>query len=288
MTRSRWATGWRYSSSRTGANRDAIGAWVEVTAGDRVMRREVTVGGGHAGGQLGWIHFGLGDAESASVRVIWPDGERGPAMAATADTFGIIDARLDRDRALDAAAMTARGAAVGARLEAVTLPDFGMPAAMPELPTALYADRLARLRERRGRGGLPAPGDLRRSRAQRQPGLSDRLRPALRGGRADRGAGWRSGGPGRQRVLGHGRRGAAADAAPSVPGPEPAEPAARPIGAAGRHPGRGGHRSGGPGGHHRLEDLCPSGAERRALLSGRCAARRSRGRAARSRTPPAC
>ena len=73
-----------------GANRDAIGAWVEVTAGDRVMRREVTVGGGHAGGQLGWIHFGLGDAESASVRVIWPDGERGPAMAATADTFGII------------------------------------------------------------------------------------------------------------------------------------------------------------------------------------------------------
>jgi hypothetical protein len=73
-----------------GANRDAIGAWVEVTAGDRVMRREVTVGGGHAGGQLGWIHFGLGDAESASVRVIWPDGERGPAMAVTADSFGII------------------------------------------------------------------------------------------------------------------------------------------------------------------------------------------------------
>ncbi len=74
-----------------GANRDAIGAWVEVTAGDRVMRREVTVGGGHAGGQLGWIHFGLGDAESASVRVIWPDGERGPAMPAEADTFGIIE-----------------------------------------------------------------------------------------------------------------------------------------------------------------------------------------------------
>ena len=74
-----------------GANRDAIGAWVEVTAGNRVMRREVTVGGGHAGGQLGWIHFGLGDAESASVRIIWPDGERGPAMPAEADSFGIIE-----------------------------------------------------------------------------------------------------------------------------------------------------------------------------------------------------
>ena len=74
-----------------GANRDAIGAWVEVTAGDRVTRREVTVGGGHAGGQLGWIHFGLGDTESASVRVIWPDGETGPAMPAEAETFGIIE-----------------------------------------------------------------------------------------------------------------------------------------------------------------------------------------------------
>jgi Xaa-Pro aminopeptidase len=38
--------------------------------------------------------------------------------------------------------------AVGARLEAVTLPDFGLPEAMPELPSGLYADRLARLRER--------------------------------------------------------------------------------------------------------------------------------------------
>jgi hypothetical protein len=73
-----------------GANRDAVGAWVEVTAGNRSMRREVTIGGGHAGGQLGWIHFGLGDADSASVRVIWPDGERGPEMQVQADTFGIV------------------------------------------------------------------------------------------------------------------------------------------------------------------------------------------------------
>jgi hypothetical protein len=44
--------------------------------------------------------------------------------------------------------MTARGGAVEARLEAVTLPDFGLPTAMPELPIALYAERMARLRER--------------------------------------------------------------------------------------------------------------------------------------------
>ena len=43
-------------------NVDAIGAWVEVRAGERTTTREVTVGGGHASGQLGWLHFGLGSA----------------------------------------------------------------------------------------------------------------------------------------------------------------------------------------------------------------------------------
>ena len=59
-------------------NVDAVGAWVEVRIGDRVMSREQTVGGGHAGGQLGWIHFGLGQASGADVRVVWPNGETGP------------------------------------------------------------------------------------------------------------------------------------------------------------------------------------------------------------------
>ncbi|MGL5008893.1 MAG: CRTAC1 family protein, partial [Paracoccaceae bacterium] len=57
-----------------GVNRDAIGAWVEVRRGDAVTRHEVTVGGGHVSGQLGWVHFGLGDATAAEVRVQWPDG----------------------------------------------------------------------------------------------------------------------------------------------------------------------------------------------------------------------
>ena len=34
-------------------NVDAVGAWVEARIGDRTVAREVTVGGGHAGGQLG-------------------------------------------------------------------------------------------------------------------------------------------------------------------------------------------------------------------------------------------
>jgi hypothetical protein len=73
-----------------GANRDAIGAWVEVTAGDRVERREITIGGGHAGGQLGWIHFGLGDAATASVTVTWPDGTKSAAMPVPVNGFGIV------------------------------------------------------------------------------------------------------------------------------------------------------------------------------------------------------
>ena len=71
-------------------NVDAIGAWVEVRLGDRILRRERTVGGGHAGGQLGWIHFGLGAATSAEVRVVWPGGERGPWLRVGANEFALI------------------------------------------------------------------------------------------------------------------------------------------------------------------------------------------------------
>jgi enediyne biosynthesis protein E4 len=66
-------------------NVDAVGAWLEVRAGDRTIAREVTVGGGHAGGQTGWLHTGLGGAGEAEVRVQWPDGEVGPWMTVPAD-----------------------------------------------------------------------------------------------------------------------------------------------------------------------------------------------------------
>ena len=57
-------------------NRDAIGAWVELEAGARRQHREWLVGGGHAGGRAGPEHFGLGRAETARLRVTWPDGTR--------------------------------------------------------------------------------------------------------------------------------------------------------------------------------------------------------------------
>lgn len=72
-------------------NQDAIGAWVEVKRGEAVMRRELTVGGGHAGGQLGWLHFGLGNAAVTSVAITWPDGKRSEWTDLTAGTFYVLE-----------------------------------------------------------------------------------------------------------------------------------------------------------------------------------------------------
>ena len=51
----------------------------------------MTVGGGHAGGQLGWTHVGLGPSADAKVRVTWPDGEQGPWIPVAADGFATIE-----------------------------------------------------------------------------------------------------------------------------------------------------------------------------------------------------
>ncbi|NCZ91338.1 MAG: CRTAC1 family protein, partial [Actinobacteria bacterium] len=48
-------------------NTHAIGAKIDVRIGDHTMRREVTIGGGHASGDASWIHFGLGTARTAEV-----------------------------------------------------------------------------------------------------------------------------------------------------------------------------------------------------------------------------
>jgi hypothetical protein len=82
-----------------GANRDAIGAWIEVQLADTSLRRELTIGGGHAGGQLGWTHFGLGASSAAQVRIKWPDGEVGPWLPVNANQFFDIDRGASQARA---------------------------------------------------------------------------------------------------------------------------------------------------------------------------------------------
>ena len=91
LGRRRPGTGWPSASAQPGPNRDAIGALARGQGGRHAVRRELTVGGGHAGGQLGWVHFGLGRPNGAEVRVQWPDGTVGPWLHAAADQFATIE-----------------------------------------------------------------------------------------------------------------------------------------------------------------------------------------------------
>ena len=73
-----------------GPNRDGVGAWIEMRLPDGVHSREVTVGGGQAGGSMGWWHMGLGKAEAAEVRVLWPDGTESAWEELPADGFHVL------------------------------------------------------------------------------------------------------------------------------------------------------------------------------------------------------
>lgn len=68
-------------------NTAALGAVIEILTDAGLQRREVTVGGGHAGGALGMWHFGLGQSDGARVRVIWPGGDAGPWLALDAGRY---------------------------------------------------------------------------------------------------------------------------------------------------------------------------------------------------------
>lgn len=82
-----------------GPNRDAIGSWIELRLGERTIRQEVTIGGGHLSGGLGWLHLGLGNLSSADsavavqpeMRVIWPDGQASGWTSLTPDAFHVWD-----------------------------------------------------------------------------------------------------------------------------------------------------------------------------------------------------
>ncbi|MEM7377388.1 MAG: CRTAC1 family protein [Pseudomonadota bacterium] len=63
----------RLNVSQPGRNPEALGAYIEVRGDTRWWSREITRGGGHAGGDAVPMHLGLGDAASVDVRVVWPD-----------------------------------------------------------------------------------------------------------------------------------------------------------------------------------------------------------------------
>ena len=58
-----------------GGNREAVGSFVRVVLGDRVMTRYRTTGGSYASQHDPRLHFGLGDSDSVDrVEITWPDG----------------------------------------------------------------------------------------------------------------------------------------------------------------------------------------------------------------------
>ncbi|WP_170454130.1 CRTAC1 family protein [Ruegeria arenilitoris] len=72
-------------------NSQAIGAFVEVRTAAGIQTREITIGGGHASGMAGPQHFGLGDAKTVDIRVVWPGADRSDWK--TYDTNRIIRLR---------------------------------------------------------------------------------------------------------------------------------------------------------------------------------------------------
>jgi len=56
-------------------NPAAVGSLISVRTGTRTQTRRIQIGGGHASGQTGFVHVGLGVSERATIRVQWPDGE---------------------------------------------------------------------------------------------------------------------------------------------------------------------------------------------------------------------
>ncbi|HYI22360.1 MAG TPA: CRTAC1 family protein [Candidatus Limnocylindrales bacterium] len=78
-------------AQQPGGNSYAIGAWIEVRTAATTQIRELTIGGGHASGQLGPIHFGLGPDDEAEVRVTWPDGAVGPWQPVAANQRVLVE-----------------------------------------------------------------------------------------------------------------------------------------------------------------------------------------------------
>ncbi len=83
----------QFQLAQPAPNIDGIGAQVELRTAEGLQRRELTSGGGHAGGHSGWWHFGLGAATDAEIRVLWPDGTVGPWLMVTPNAF----MRIGRD-----------------------------------------------------------------------------------------------------------------------------------------------------------------------------------------------
>ncbi|MEJ8476747.1 CRTAC1 family protein [Roseibium algae] len=80
------------------ANGHAVGAKVSVKIGNKTIVRDVQIGAGHASGQAGFLHFGLGVSERAQVRIRWPDGDWSHSYRTFANTYVLIERGSEKAR----------------------------------------------------------------------------------------------------------------------------------------------------------------------------------------------
>ncbi len=72
-------------------NSRAVGAKISVKTGNHTRVKDIQIGAGHASGQMGFFHFGLGVAERANVRIKWPDGDWSHTYRVFANSHVIIE-----------------------------------------------------------------------------------------------------------------------------------------------------------------------------------------------------
>jgi len=72
-------------------NSRAVGARISVKTGNHTRVKDIQIGAGHASGQMGFVHFGLGVAERANVRIKWPDGDWSHTYRVFANSHVIIE-----------------------------------------------------------------------------------------------------------------------------------------------------------------------------------------------------
>lgn len=79
-------------------NRRAVGARISVKTGNHSRVKEIQVGAGHASGQIGFVHFGLGVAERANIRIKWPNGDWSHSYRVFANSHVIIERGAEKAR----------------------------------------------------------------------------------------------------------------------------------------------------------------------------------------------
>ncbi|MCP3962062.1 MAG: CRTAC1 family protein [bacterium] len=73
-------------------NTDAVGAWIELTAGGVTQRRQVMPTRSYLSQVERTVTFGLGDAASVdSLRVVWPDGSEQTVDGVEVDRLRVVD-----------------------------------------------------------------------------------------------------------------------------------------------------------------------------------------------------